>query len=359
MSNITRRSFIRSGVSATLAVNLTLGCAFASDVKAVRTQRAYGTDWSAIRGFNYQPSYGRTGTDIWYNFDAGRIAAELALGKLYFPKINAIRIWLAFDAFVGREDAFKRNLESYIRAVDAIGCKAMPILFNRWRALPDWGTIDIDHFLPGSLAQSWFEKAMYSYLDATIGAHRADERVLAWDLCNEPYFNQSAAGNKDDTPKVVADAETAWLRSMYRRAKELKPAQPVTIAAHGAHPLSKFNEFSDILSIHPYMVPSVSTEDQHENELDEHVAYANQVGKPLLASECCWGEEDDAEHVKLIAYSLSQLRQRGIGFMPDSLHHSLVGDEHRAEYGPVWVEMMAFIEADGRLRTGHEVYNEF
>lgn len=49
-------------------------------------------------------------------------------------------------------------------------------------------------------------------------------------------------------------------------------------------------------------------------------------------------------------------RIRGFNF----LHHSLIADAHRPESGPVGNPgNLAFIEADGTLRAGHEVFNEF
>ena len=55
-------------------------------------------EFSHIRGFNYQPSYGSHGLEIWgYGFDIAKIERELGLGKRYFPKINTIRLWLSYD----------------------------------------------------------------------------------------------------------------------------------------------------------------------------------------------------------------------------------------------------------------------
>ena len=53
-----------------------------------------------IRGFNYQPSYEANGYAIWRNFKPLLIDHELALGKQYFPKMNAVRLWLSWDAFL-------------------------------------------------------------------------------------------------------------------------------------------------------------------------------------------------------------------------------------------------------------------
>ena len=48
------------------------------------------------------------------------------------------------------------------------------------------------------------------------------------------------------------------------------------------------------------------------------------------------------------------------GFLAHLLHHTLVADGHRPEYGPISeAGYMAFIEAEGSLRPHHEVFNEF
>ena len=50
----------------------------------------------AIKGFNYQPSYGSSGLELWRGFDAETIALELSGGKKYFPQMNALRWWLSW-----------------------------------------------------------------------------------------------------------------------------------------------------------------------------------------------------------------------------------------------------------------------
>ena len=90
------------------------------------------------------------------------------------------------------------------------------------------------------------------------------------------------------------------------------------------------------------------------------MAIARQAGKELVANETVWGARDDAQHVDVMRYTLGELVERGIGFTVHALHHSLVADLHRDEYGPVgYPECLHFIEADGRLRPGHDAFNEF
>lgn len=97
-----------------------------------------------------------------------------------------------------------------------------------------------------------------------------------------------------------------------------------------------------------------------ERQLDEFVEIARIFNKPIIATETCWGSFDDAKRVEIIKYTLGELKKRNIGFLVHLLHHSLVADAHREEYGPIsFPGNLSFIEADGSLRKGHEVFNEF
>ena len=70
--------------------------------------------YSDIRGFNYQPSYGCCGFEIWNDFDRKIVEREICLGKKYFPGINTLRIWLSFDAFLKNPSGFKYNFLSIL-----------------------------------------------------------------------------------------------------------------------------------------------------------------------------------------------------------------------------------------------------
>ena len=160
-------------------------------------------------------------------------------------------------------------------------------------------------------------------------------------------------------------AEYAWLENLYQACKEFGAQAPITVGIHMLHGLSgiaQIEPISDILSIHPYWTADSPPHEKsaYERLLDEYVQFARQVGKPLIASETCWGALDDAKRVEIIRYTLTQLSQRGIGWLAYLLHHSLIADAHRPEFGPLSDPgNLAFIEADGSLRPGHAVFNEF
>jgi len=318
-------------------------------------------DYSQIKGFNYQPSWGSTGFEIWRNFDAQRMGHEIALGKSYFPGMNAIRLWLSHDAWLRDPTHYELNFEAALALAAGRGLLVMPVLFNRWHdATLDYGGIYLDHFLPRTCwVQGKDQPAAFT--EAVVGAHAADSRILAWDLCNEPFAYN---GPPKDIPDIVT-AEYGWLEKTYGIAKRCGAQAPITVGIHPMHGLDGIRQIepvSDILSIHPYWSGDNPPHDKgaYEKLLDEYVQFAHDVKKPLLATETCWGDTDDAKRVEIIRYTLSQLKARGIGWLAYLLHHSLIADAHRIEYGPLSSPgNLAFIEADGSLRPGHAVFNEF
>ncbi len=316
-------------------------------------------DYAYIRGFNYQPSYGTTGLELWLNFNADTIKQELGQGKKHFPKMNAIRLWLSWNAFKRNEKRFAENFDTALEIADSYNLLVMPVLFNRWHdKVLDYGGIYIDHFLPGV---SWIqqEDMFCPYLEMIVGDHAHDQRVFAWDLCNEPF---SYGCPPEEIPNIVA-AEYDWLEEMYERCHSYDVEAPVTVgihAGHGRSGIEQIEPISDILSIHPYYKPNGPTKAEYEKSLDVYVEFAEQVGKPLLATETCWGALDDAERVEIIRYTLGELKKRNIGWLVYLLHHSLIADAHRQEYGPVGDPgNLMFIEADGSLRPGHDIFNQF
>src|ERR1051326_7615997 len=173
---------------------------------------------SEIRGFNYHGSWGTSGLDLWQHHDNGTMAVEIARGKKYFPAWNAARWWLSNEAFQRSPDRFLANFEAGLEIFARLNIKVMPVLFNRWRdPVCDYGGVALEHIVPGlsifcgdgdfqsetpttgpsqqassflgkTLEQHGARALFAEYLEAVIGTHNADERIFAWDLCNEPFL---------------------------------------------------------------------------------------------------------------------------------------------------------------------------
>jgi len=355
--SIPRRDFLR-GISAGALALAGFRNSGAAEPTPTPPLRMPDSVWSAIRGFNYQPSYGSSGFELWQKFNARTIATELDRGKKFFPKMNALRWWQSRDSFLRDPKRYARDFETTLALAAKRGLKVMPCLFNRWHdATLDYGDIYVDHFLPRTSGVQK-PKMFDAFLEALVGGHKDDPRILAWDLCNEPFSYSRPPAEMPDIDK----AELDWLKGLYDACKKLGAQAPITVGIHPWVPLEKINPVCDLLSIHPYFVhnnPKASKED-YEKSLDRDVAFALKAGKPLLATECCWGALDDKVRVQSVRYTLTQLKARNIGWLVYLLHHSLIADAHRPEFGPLsGPGNLAFIEANGSLRPGHSVFNEF
>ena len=343
---ITRRYAVKIGAGAIAGAVIGNNSAYLiSQEPEPKTMQDWINPYRDIRGFNYQPSYEATGYSIWRQFRPEKFEAELGLGKKYFPKINAIRYWLSFDAFAVDQSGFAGNFETALEIAHHLGLKVIPTLFNNWHSIPGFGGISEE------LLRYWFinygrkgEAANYvfrPYLEKVVGEHAYDNRILLWDLCNEPHNS----GNIQLTLE--------WLSHCYALCKKMGVSQPVSVSVQGGQEqLLAVEQISDLFLIHPYF--------SKPEMLAETSDYARKHNKGVLATECCWGSLDDAERAQIVVSDCGNLSRAGIGFMPHALHESLVGDLHRAQYGVLSsASSMHFIEMDGSLRAGHEVFNDF
>jgi hypothetical protein len=333
-----------------------------------------------IRGFNYSGSWGTSGLDLWQHHDQGLMAVEVARGKRYFPGWNTARWWLSHESFQRNPERFLANFEAGLAVFAAHDILVIPVLFNRWRdPVCDFGGVSLEHIVPelglfsrpGDFASAsdegsdsgWVIGGVHRrYLEAVVGAHAADPRILTWDLCNEPLMGPYV----DDDESFVVKAELRWLTWVGDVVRAAGATQPITIGnCPSVRMISITESIVDVVSFHPYYVPStadepIATRPGFEAFLDEVVAIAAKAGKPLVANETVWGSLDDAERVELLRYTLGQLADRKIGFTAHALHHSLVADLHAPEWGPVWGPgRLEFIEADGSLRPGHDAFNDY
>ena len=328
--------------------------------------------YSHVRGFNYEPSYASTVYESWRQFNAETWELEFRRGKEYFPGINTMRLWLDWGAWVQDSERFKKNLDKALELVERI-CKAKAVvcLMNRWHnTFLDAGGLYIDHFMPNWGWVKYSEGKYTPYLKDIVGTFKDDDRILIWDYCNEPL----SYGLPNEQMKEIEQREFEWLSHIYQVIKEIGPKHDVGTSVHNASGLlSRVEPIEDVLLIHPYYISKrINDEDYIQNVwhplLDEYEKVSRESGKPLLITECCWGGGIDWQtRVAIMKQELGEFSKRKIGFLPHALHHSLVADLHQPEFGPVsWKQgdtgfpgSMEFIDVNGLLRPGHEVFNEF
>ena len=317
-------------------------------------------DYSRIKGFNYflKPDYSFSS---WIDFESDRTELELTRAKMHFPVINTIRVQLSWGVYNISPDRYLANFESVLGISDRLGLKVIPTLFSR---CPAMGNIFADHFMEG---WNWFTvrskgdgAAIFdTYLKTFVETYRDDERINIWDICNEPFPFAPGSYGMDRIPdevKHIEQGEYDWLKRSYEVCKACDPVAPLGISVlqdFGRPGLERVNDISDILLIHPYYVHDQDNEAEKAGYLrmmDDYTEFAQKVGKPLVATETCWPSTADTWHVDNIRFTLTDLKERNIGWVGAKLHqspHSI----HEPAGEP--------IRADGTLRPGHGVFNEF
>lgn len=237
--------------------------------------------WSM--GFNYVPSDAVNDIEMWMNgtFNIGLIGHELALAGQY--GYNALRVFLSYAVWKAEKETFLQNFELFLQTADKNGMKVMPVLFDDCAfdfgtepvygpQLPPCPGVHNSRWVPSpgfALQDSGAEQPLLAeYVKSVIGRHRADERVLIWDLYNEP-------GNTDRTDKCLP-----LLKNAFEWARAERPVQPLTAGIWRFSGNEAANEFqlrnSDVISLHAY-TPLEKTKSL--------IAAAAAEGRPVMVTE--------------------------------------------------------------------------
>ncbi len=157
----------------------------------IHRYQSYG--W--LRGFNIIPSWGARIEQAWWDYDPARFREEVALAAQ--THANCIRLWIEFPAWMADPDGVCGSFMDAVTAIGELGMKTMPCLFNRWH--------DRDYDYGGTYNEDLYRniEPRLEYVRALVTPLAADERILAWDLCNEP-----ATCRLDDP---IAGREIHWL----------------------------------------------------------------------------------------------------------------------------------------------------
>ena len=231
-----------------------------------------------------------------------------------------------------------------VKAIDACGMKTMPCLFNRWHDPKfDYGGTYME-----GLFRNWNPHQL-EYVRALVAPLANDDRILIWDLCNEP----SALDQNSDTNK----REFAWLTLIAETVRACGVKQPITIGTVNQKSLETFAPLVDALCVHLYP--------RTRGELDKLIADYHAVckthGKPLLVNECIPGSLNDARRAEVTKFYTESLSAAGFGWMGWALREGKAVAARRDRYdsnGMNGEGFHPFFTKEGALRGGLEFLTE-
>ena len=229
-------------------------------------------------GCNFTPSTAINQLEMWQadTYDPETIKREL--GWAHGLGFNTVRTYLHDLAWTQDPTGFKKRINHFLEITSKHSIRPLFVFFDDcWNTDPTPGPQPEPR--PGVHNSGWVQSpgtakvtdpstwsVLEEYVRDILEAFSKDQRVLMWDLYNEP------GNNKLDTKSKP------FLEQVFRWVREAEPDQPISVGVWYDNPeLNKLQlENSDIITFHDYH-PAEHLENQIQ-ELQKH-------NRPLICTE--------------------------------------------------------------------------
>ena len=233
---------------------------------------AWAREHPWLVGCNYIPSTAINQLEMWQaeTFDPATIDRELGWAEgLGF---NSVRVFLHHLLWEQDAPGFLARMEQFLAIADRHKIGVVFVLFDAvWDPFPQLGKQRAPEAGPAQLgmgaeprckilADPARHDTLKAYVTGVVGQFRADRRVHAWDLFNEPDNpNRSSYGRLE--PAGKPELALALLEKTFAWAREANPSQPLTAGVwqgslSDPDKLSPINRYmltqSDVISFHNY-----------------------------------------------------------------------------------------------------------
>jgi hypothetical protein len=273
------------------------------------------TGW--LRGSNFNPSTAINQLETWQaeTFDTVTINRELKWASDI--GMNCMRVYLHHVAWEVDREGFKERLDKYLQIAYRHGIKTIFVFFDDcWN--PDYKAGKQPDPRPGVHNSGWVRDpgdllyrdstlvtVLESYVKDILTTFSDDERIVMWDLYNEP--GNSGYGNKS----------MPLLKKVFMWGWEIRPAQPLTSGVWNKSltDLNKIQlEYSDIITYHNYESP-----ERHQQAIDT----LKKLGRPMVCTEYMARRNNS-----LFTNIMPILKENGIG----AINWGLVAGKSNTKY---------------------------
>ena len=260
-------------------------------------------DWYAqqpwLVGSNYIPKSAINELEMWQeaSFDPGEIDKELGWAEAM--GMNTMRVFL--HDLLWQQDApgFRKRIDKFLGIASRHHIRPLFVLFDScWDPAPQLG---LQHApIPGVHNSGWVQSPgakaladpsqyprLKEYVQGVVGAFAKDDRILGWDVWNEPGSDQTGnypkteLNNKDKIARVAA-----LLPQAFGWAREVNPTQPLTSGVYEVDTAADENALeeieriqvreSDIITFHNYSWPE---------DFKSEIAWLRRFHRPVICTE--------------------------------------------------------------------------
>ena len=250
-------------------------------------------------GSNYVPKSAINQLEMWQEatFDPVQIDTELAWAEAM--GMNTMRVFL--HDLLWQQDAagFQKRIDRLLTIASRHRIRPMFVLFDScWDPLPRLGPQHPP--IPGIHNSGWVQSPgaaalldahqyprLKAYVLGVVGAFAKDDRILAWDVWNEPGADNAGSYTKEELREKEKTARVmALLPQAFEWAREANPVQPLTsgvwavdTSPDGAN-LGELQQIqlreSDIITFHNYSWPEY---------FRREVAWLKKYNRPVICTE--------------------------------------------------------------------------
>lgn len=247
-------------------------------------------------GANFLPSTAINQLEMWQADTFDTVTIDRELGWAEAIGMNTMRVFLHNLLWEQDPKGFTQRIDTFLTIASRHHIRPIFVLLDScWDPHPKLGPQH--HPIPGVHNSGWVEApgaevlsntaeypALGRYVKGVMGAFASDQRILAWDLWNEPD-NGSPRNTAKGDPANKNEIILGLLPQVFAWARSVHPTQPLTSGLfHGdwtsldtMTPVSRIQiEQSDIISFHNYGWPE---------DFEKHVKMLEQFHRPIICTE--------------------------------------------------------------------------
>jgi hypothetical protein len=268
---------------------------------AYRWSAQKAEDWAQRHGWlvgcNYIPHNAINQLEMWQTESFDPFLIDKELGWAAGLGFNTVRVFLHHLVWEQDPQDLLYRMNMFLTIAHKHGIKTMFVLFDAvWDPFPKLGkqpeprrNIHNSGWVQCPGYDVLNDPSRYDdlkhYVQGIVSAFKNDERVLIWDLFNEPD-NMNTASYKDDNYAAhKADLSMQLLKKTINWVREINPIQPITMAPwqydwRDHNKLTALDRYmfthSDIITFHCY---------ERASGMEKRILQLKRYGRPMLCTE--------------------------------------------------------------------------
>src|SRR5213082_2609233 len=273
----------------------------AAGARTVRWTEKKANDWYAqqpwLVGSNYIPRSAINELEMWQDATFNPDQIDQELGWAESLGMNTMRVFLHDLLWQQDADGFKKRIDQFLTIAAKHHIRPLFVLFDScWDPLPHLG--EQHPPIPGVHNSGWVQSPgaaaladptqvprLRAYVQGVIGAFAKDDRILAWDVWNEPGADNAGSYAKQELKEKTARV-IPLLPQVFAWAREANPTQPLTsgVCCVDTSPdgvnLPEIQQIqlreSDVVTFHNYSWPEY---------FKQEIAWLKKSNRPVICTE--------------------------------------------------------------------------